>query len=214
MNTIDDAIKAVISKNHLKIKNWFEDYPWLTGYLGNPEAAIWFIGENPSMRGVKNINKRTYNKTENLQWNSHDGDKLLRESITKAGLKQGDPSLNEGWNCYITNVVKAPEIVKQRNEKKRNAAYWKEQAAIWLPILQLQIDLHNPKVLVALGGQSMKILEYMKTIGLRTPTIEIIPHYSYIMMRPEVGTSRGPRHHDRIKEFIQSIVNIAHKYKA
>jgi uracil-DNA glycosylase len=212
MKTIDDAIKAVISKNNLE--NWFDEYPWLTGYLGNPEAAIWFIGENPSMRGVKNINKRSYNKTENLQWNSHDGDKLLREAITEAGLKQGDPSLNEGWHCYITNVIKAPEIVNQRNEKKREAEYWKKQAAIWWPILQQQINLHNPKVLVALGGQSMKILKYMNKIGLKTPIIEKIHHYSYIMMRPEAGTCRGPRHPERIQEFKQSIVDIVQKYKA
>lgn len=210
MQTIEDSIKAIISKNHLY--NWFDDYPWLTGYLGDPKAAIWFIGENPSLRGVANVDKRNYDKTENLQWNNHDGDKLLREALTEAGLKHGDPSLNEGWGCYITNAVKEPENVNQRNEKKRKSAYWKTQTAIWLPILQLQINLHNPKVLVALGGQSMKILKYMNKIGLRSPTIEQIHHYSYIMMRPEVGTSRGPRHPDRIQEFKQSIVYIANKY--
>jgi hypothetical protein len=54
----------------------------------------------------------------------------------------------------------------------------------------------------------------MNKIGLMSPTIEQVHHYSYIMMRPEAGTRRGPRHPDRIKEFKQSIVDIANKYNA
>jgi uracil-DNA glycosylase len=205
-----EKIKHIIRENNLY--NWFEDYPWLTGFIGDENAAIWFIGENPSLTGVKAVDKRSIIKTENLQWNSHDGDRLLREAITEAGLKSGDPETNQDWNCYITNAIKEPEIVGERNEKKRDSQYWKIQAERWLPVLQQQINAGKPKVLVALGGQSYKIINYMKRIGLRVPKIEKIHHYSYIMMRPEAGTRRGPRHPDRIAEFKYSIKALAERY--
>ncbi|EGL53099.1 hypothetical protein MAMP_00314 [Methylophaga aminisulfidivorans MP] len=209
---IVQATRTTIKDNQLT--DWLSDYPWLTGCLGNPNASVWFIGENPSLNGVINVNKRSpeTEKTENLQWNSHAGDKLLREAMTDAGLKQGPVELNEGWNCYITNAIKEPEIVTERNLKKRNSDYWKVQAELWLPILQQQIDNGDPKVLVLLGGQSEKIIHYMIKLGLKVPATEKIHHYSYIMMRPESGTNRGPRHPDRIAEFKASIKSIAKKY--
>lgn len=210
MVEIVQKIKNTIYENQLH--DWFIEFPWLTGYIGNPCSAVWFIGENPSLTGVKNVDKRSTEKTENLQWNSHDGDKLLREAITEAGLKSGKVDVNEKWNCYITNAIKEPELVGERNRKKRNSQYWKEQAERWLPILQNQIDSGNPKVLVALGGQSEKILKHMMKLGLKVPALEKIHHYSYIMMRPEAGARRGPRHPDRIKEFKESIKLIAKKY--
>ena len=96
----------------------------------------------------------------------------------------------------------------------RNSQYWKEQAERWMPTLQKQIDSGNPKVLVVLGLQSEKIIKHMVKLGLKTPKIEKIHHYSYIMLRPESGTHRGPRHPERILEFKESIKLIAKKYCA
>jgi len=209
MPTIE-KIKDIIRVD--EIYDWFVDFPWLTGFIGNENASIWFIGENPSLNGVKAVDKRSSVKTENLQWNSHDGDRLLREAITEAGLKFGNPETNQDWNCYITNAIKEPEIVRERNEKKRDSQYWKTQAERWLPVLQYQINSGNPQVLVALGGQAYKILNYMKRSGLSGPKIEKIHHYSYIMLRPEAGTHRGPRHPDRIAEFKASIKELVKRY--
>lgn len=210
MNAIDRAVKSVITEHGLY--NWLADYPWLKGYLGDLQSPVWFIGENPSLQGVTQIHSRNDAKSENLQWNSHDGDRLLREAITEAKLKRGLPATNVGWHCYITNAVKAPEVVHERNLRKRKSDYWRRQAEIWMPVLQLQIELGRPRVLVALGAESLKILRHMMKIGLRMPALEKIHHYSYIMMRPEAGTGRGPRHPDRIREFRESILAIAGKY--
>ena len=210
--TIRDEIKEIIRNNHLD--DWLADYPWLIGYIGDPSASIWFIGENPSLSGVKAVDKRSPGRTENLQWNSHDGDRLLREAITEAGLKSGPPEAEGGWRCYITNAIKEPEIVAVRNEKKRDSQYWKAQAERRFPVLQRQIDSGNPKVLVALGGQAFKIINYMRKLGLRYPRLEKINHYSYVMFRPEAGSRRGPRHPDRISEFKESVLAIAQRYDA
>ena len=206
------SIKEIIQRDNLE--NRFDDYPWLTGQLGNIDSPVWFIGENPSLSGVRNIDRRSVDKTENLQWNSSSGDKLLREALSESGLKHGLPGSNEGWEYYITNAIKEPEIVSERNRKKRDSSYWKEQTERWMPVLQEQIDLGRPEVLVALGGQAEKILKYMKKIGLQAPRIEKIHHYSYIMGRPEAGTRRGPRHPDRILEFKNSVREIARSYSS
>lgn len=206
------SVESVIAESGLP--NRLEELPWLTGSLGNQNSPVWFIGENPSLSGVEIVDRRSSEHFENLQWNSHDGDRMLREAITEAGLKEGHPEASGGWKCYITNAIKEPERVGLRNEKKRDSRYWKDQARRWLPLLQAEIDAGHPKVLVALGAQVEKILQCMRSIGLRAPQIRKINHYSYEMLRPEAGTRRGPRHPDRIREFKDSIREIANEHVA
>lgn len=206
------AVEKVIRENDLE--NWLEEYPWLIGYIGNPAKPVWFIGENPSLKSVIAVHRRSQTASENLQWNSHDGDRLLRESITEAGLKSGDPASDEGWKCYITNAIKEPEIVKIRNAQKSDNRFWQEQAKRWLPLLQRQIDSGAPRVLVALGGQTHKILMHMRSLGLTCPPVIKINHYSYVMFRPEARTRRRPRDPDRISEFKSSITAVAKAYYA
>lgn len=210
--SIRAAVENVIRENRLD--NWLEEYPWLVGFVGNPTAPIWFVGENPSLSGVEAVHRRSKSMSENLQWNSHDGDRLLREAICEAGLKSGTPESDGGWKCYITNAIKEPEIVAVRNERKRDARYWQQQAQRWLPVLQRQIKSGAPRVLVALGGQAHKILIHMRSLGLKCPPVIKINHYSYVMFRPEAGTKRGPRHPDRIAEFKTSINEVAQTYDA
>ena len=106
-----------------------------------------------AFRRCRKLTAGRLKKTENLQWNASKADALFREAITEAGLKRGEAGKNEGWNCYITNSVKEPEIVGERNEKKGGRQYRKEQAERWLPVLQKQIDHGRPKVLVLLGRE-------------------------------------------------------------
>lgn len=198
-------------KEH-SLDDWLSDYPWLIGALGDPNASFWFLGENPSMRGVLQVHERARVHDANLQWNSHAGDWLFRQAIVDAGLKEGPPETNTGWRCFITNVIKAPEVVGARNGKKQRSEYWREQARIWMPVLQAQLDGGSPKVVICLGKEVKKILTHMISLGLKCPPIETIHHYSYIMLRPESKTKRGPRHPDRIHEFKVSIANIVEKY--
>lgn len=207
--SIISRIRETIAAHDLP--EWLDEFPWLTGYLGDPQFPVWFVGENPSRAAVERIDRREPAKTENLQWNCHDGDQLLRESLTEAGLKTGNPSANSGWRCYLTNVVKAPEIVGDRNARK-TAASMREEARIWLPVLQNEIDSGKPLVLVAIGGQSHKLLIYMRELGLKTPAITRIDHYSYVMSRPDRKAGLGPRAPARIAYFKASILEIARRY--
>ena len=82
----------------------------------------------------------------------------------------------------------------------------------------MQIDNGELKVLVAIGGQAHAILLFMRDNGLIAPRIDQIPHYSYIMMRPESkhrspGAKRlGLAHPTRIKEFKEAIFRIKRLY--
>ncbi len=128
--------KKIINKYHLI--DYLNRFPWLTGYIGDINAKIWFIGENPSWKGVDDVDKHNPVKSENLQWNSHVGDWLLRDALTECGLKKGEPRKNEGWKCYITNVIKLPEKVEKRNkDKRKNKDYLTKQITQWMPLLQL-----------------------------------------------------------------------------
>jgi len=209
VGSIIDAQKSIIKSHNLY--DWLSDYPWLTGYIGDIYAPIWFVAENPSLNQVLKQSKKQV-LDNNLQWNASPGDQLLREAITEAGLKTGEVSEDKGWKCYITNVIKEPDIVGERNAKKRDSKFWMIQADIWQPVLQLQIDEGCPEIIVLLGRQAEDIYRHMVKNGLKGPKTIKIDHYSYIMLRPEAGTRRGPRHPERIREFKQSMANISTKF--
>jgi hypothetical protein len=210
MGRVDKIIKETI-KVH-KIYNWLRDYPWLKGYIGERNFPIWFVAENPSLRGVKRVHDKNKIVSDNLQWNAHAGDWLFREALVKAGFKMGDPRDGEGWKCYITDIIKEPEIVKDRNLKKSNSSYWKSQAMTWLPVFLEEIRLGRPEVFVAVGNQTRVILEFLRKKGVSLPRIDQIQHYSYIMFRPDNKTGLGPGHDKRKRDFITSVRRIKKLY--
>ena len=112
------AITKVIRDHALC--DWFNEYPWLTGSLGNLKARVWFLGEYPSRAAVAKVDNRAkaggFEITANLQWSClEDSAKLWREAVTEAGLKVGEPCDDSGWNCYITNIIKEPQIPSEFN---------------------------------------------------------------------------------------------------
>jgi uracil-DNA glycosylase len=157
MSDVTSLTQNIIRANGLY--DWLKDFPWLTGHLGDPHAAVWFVAENPSLAGVRGVDARFTDKSANLQWTCLPGtsSRLWRDAITEAGLKRGHPCDDEGWRCYITNADKELQQVTARNQKK-NSSFMRQQAIRWLPVLQAEIDEGNPKVLVALGAQAEKLL--------------------------------------------------------
>ena len=96
-NSLEEVIvaqKEVIKR--YKLYDWFNDYPWWVGYIGNIHSAVWFLGENPSLIQLDRQSK-TLDCDINSQWNISLGDKLLRKAITEANLKTGEPFQNDGW---------------------------------------------------------------------------------------------------------------------
>jgi len=98
---------------------------------GNPEAVIVFIGEAPG-------------KNEDEQGKPFVGaaGKFLAEMLGLIDLQRAD--------VYITNIV------KYRPPNNRDPLPAEKEA--WLPILQEQLDILQPKLIVTLGRHSMDVL--------------------------------------------------------
>ena len=94
---------------------------------GNPDADIVFIGEAPG-------------KNEDLKGEPFVGaaGKFLNEMLASIGLRRDD--------IYITNIV------KYRPPNNRDPL--PEEKKAFLPILQEQLEIIRPKIIVALGRHS------------------------------------------------------------
>jgi DNA polymerase len=95
---------------------------------GNPDADIVFIGEAPG-------------KNEDLQGKPFVGaaGKFLNEMLAGIGLERED--------IYITNIV------KYRPPNNRDP--WPDEKKAFLPYLQAQLEVIQPKIVATLGRHSM-----------------------------------------------------------
>jgi DNA polymerase len=95
---------------------------------GNPDALIVFIGEAPG-------------KNEDEQGKPFVGaaGKFLNEMLAGIGLKRED--------IYITNIV------KYRPANNRDP--WPDEKKAFLPYLQAQLEVIQPKIVATLGRHSM-----------------------------------------------------------
>lgn len=96
--------------------------------VGNPDADVVFIGEAPG-------------KNEDIQGEPFVGaaGKFLNEMLESIGMKRDD--------IYITNIV------KYRPPNNRDPL--PEEKSAFLPYLQAQLDIIQPKVVATLGRHSM-----------------------------------------------------------
>ena len=210
LQNIDFAITKVIRDHALC--DWFIKFPWLTGYLGNLQAPVWFLGEYPSCAAVAKVDKKAnandIKLTPNLQWSClDDSAKLWREAVTEAGLKVGNPCDDSGWNCYVTNIIKEPQ--NPGKFSKQSILKINKEAERWQSVLQLELCLGTPKVLVVMGQRANKVLEHLKNNGLQCPPTEKIPSYAYIITKPDNKLKLAPRHPARIEIYKLRIAYIA-----
>ncbi len=97
----------IVFRGHPDIFDHRKQFPWLTGFLGNPFAGIWFVAENPSLTMVERATKQKLELlTEENQWRVSKGDLLFRDMLVKHGFKEPPRDAAGGWNCYITDVIK------------------------------------------------------------------------------------------------------------
>lgn len=103
---------------------------------GNPDAALFFIGEAPG-------------KEEDLQALPFVGDagRLLTRLIEKMGFKRED--------VYITNVVKCRPPLNRDPEE--------DEAQACRPFIERQVEIISPRVIVSLGRISAQALMGTKT---------------------------------------------------
>ena len=157
-----------------------QDFPWLYGALGQVPSDVMFICENPSLTGVERADMRTLSGgTANIedQWCGGPKSnciKRFRPALCELGLKTTSPVTLGGWRCYITNVIKEADVVRDFNARN------KEQIAVeWADVLAWEIEAVSPKVMFTVGSSATKLVGSLQ----RRRLIPAIPangiiHYS------------------------------------
>jgi len=146
--------------------------------VGDPSADLMFVGEAPGadedLRGEPFVGR---------------AGELLTRIIETMGFKRGD--------VYIANVLKCrPDMPKGSAGNRQPTP---EEMQTCLPYLRAQIEIIQPKVMVALGGVAMRGLfgtsEPMKSLRGRWHTFGNIPvmatfHPSYLLRNQALTEKR------------------------
>ena len=146
--------------------------------VGNPSADLMFVGEAPGadedLRGEPFVGR---------------AGELLTRIIETMGFKRSD--------VYIANVLKCrPDIPKGSSGNRQPTP---EEMQTCLPYLRAQIEIIQPKIMVALGGVAMRGLfgtsEPMKSLRGRWHTFGNIPvmatfHPSYLLRNQALTEKR------------------------
>jgi uracil-DNA glycosylase len=146
--------------------------------VGNPSAELMFVGEAPGadedLRGEPFVGR---------------AGELLTRIIETMGFKRSD--------VYIANVLKCrPDMPKGSSGNRQPTS---EEMQTCLPYLRDQIEIIQPKVMVALGGVAMRGLfgtaEPMKSLRGRWHTFGNIPvmatfHPSYLLRNQALTEKR------------------------
>jgi uracil-DNA glycosylase family 4 len=146
--------------------------------VGNPSADILFVGEAPGadedLRGEPFVGR---------------AGELLTRIIETMGFKRSD--------VYIANVLKCrPDIPKGSSGNRQPTP---EEMQTCLPYLRAQIEIIQPKIMVALGGVAMRGLfgtsEPMKSLRGRWHSFGSIPvmatfHPSYLLRNQALTEKR------------------------
>ncbi len=192
-----------VFRAHSDLFDHREEFPWLTGSLGDPTAEVLFVAENPSLSQLERAtDPKGGPPTKEAQWFASKGDKLFREALLGAGLKDGDVASSGDWRCYITNVIKEADYAerwKKSGQLRRNNA-----ADVWSDVLRWELEKVNPKLVVAMGNQVEKYLRHLDESGkIDLPKFKKVDHYSYVAMRPK--GKLGPMHPDRVNAYHEEI---------
>lgn len=185
--------------SHPELRDHRREHPWLTGALGDPNSGIIFLAEKPSLRMVERATSPNGGDiSPEAQWYASRGDKLFRDMLFKHGFKETPREIPGGWKCYITNVIKHAEYVKEWQEESKQKQL--EAARIWSIVLKWELQQIKPQLVVILGNKVRKLVEYLgRECNLTLPLTVKIHHHSYVALRPR--GKLGPLHPTRIMEY-------------
>src|SRR5881396_3776046 len=131
--SIAEEIDLVFSRNS-SLQDHRKEFPWVTGFLGNPKSGIMFLAENPSLPTMKRAFTHPDLKSPEMQWNVSKADKIFREVLVKTDLKKGTVDSPGGWACYITNIVKMAVKPKEWNGRRKDDRF--AICKMFVPVLQ------------------------------------------------------------------------------
>jgi hypothetical protein len=144
---------------------------------------VLFICENPSIAGIKKAHVDTIDGGRpdiEAQWWGGSTDNAacrFRVALCQLKLKTSRPRERDGWECYITNVIKQSNVAK--DQEHLPPASKQQQARDWADILQWELDHVKPKFVFCVGGNAFTYVQMLQREGsiVKFPTNEVT-HYS------------------------------------
>jgi hypothetical protein len=158
-----------------------EEFAWLYGALGQVPSKVMLVCENPSLLGVEKAHFRTINggqPTIEDQWAGGPASnciKRLRPALCEVGLKLTPPDRPGGWRCYITNVIKEADVVKDFISRNKEAI-----AVQWADVLAWEIERVRPSVIFTVGNEATRLIHLLQDRRLipKSPRPVKVMHYS------------------------------------
>jgi hypothetical protein len=164
-------------------KAQIEDFPWLYGALGEVPSDVMFICENPSIAGIKKAHVDTIDgrlpDIEAQWWGGSTDNAACRFRVALYQLKLKTTRIRErdGWECYITNVIKQSNVAI--DQEHLPSVDKRQQAKDWSEILQWELDNVKPKYVFCVGGNAFKYVKQLQSEKCLLPfPIYMVTHYS------------------------------------
>ena len=155
-------------------------YGWLYGAWGSVPARAMFICENPSLKGCEATqSEASVDKRDgNIQWSGDFRAKRFREALCRVGLKEPPAESDEGWRCYITNVVKEVDVAGDHRKLAQSRKVLKAEQ--WANVLAWEWSVVKPARVFAVGEAAYRVLRHLQSGKLipDRPGIHQILHYS------------------------------------
>ncbi len=157
-------------------RHQIRDHPWLYGALGAVPADVMFICENPSVRGVRQAHQQPVGGRKpdlESQWWGGPRDyaaRRFRRVLCELGLKTTPPGARGGWKCYITNLVKEANVVRDQNAL--SSGYKKRQAEAWAPTLTWELVRVRPRYIFCVGAKTARLMRWLQQEKL-------LPHFDF-----------------------------------
>ena len=129
---VAQATGAVFAR-HPELRDHRRARPSLVGWLGDPQAAVWFVTARQRADGRV--------------------PPLLGRALAGAGFANGGPLRAGGWRCYVTSMVKS---VHEAGSGDPPSAV---EARVWAPVLAAQLAEGRPALLVTVGRPTCELLE-------------------------------------------------------
>lgn len=158
-----------------------EQFTWLYGALGQVPSEVMLVCENPSLTGVERADVRTISggaPSIEDQWCGGPRSnciKRLRPALFELGLKTTPPLQPGGWRCYITNVIKEADVVRDFTARNKP-----QIAAEWADVLSWELAQVMPRVLLTVGDSATALVRELQAGRLLPATLRThkVMHYS------------------------------------
>jgi hypothetical protein len=165
------------------------------GVLGDVSSGVMFLAENPSLRGIKKANKdRSLQDPEN-QWSVSPGDHIFRKALFESAFKDGSPTSYGGWHCYVTNIIKLVDTASAWKARTSDDHF--EVAKAFAPVLQKELELMEPDMIVVMGKRPKELFMRLQGEGVvlvpSSVRKEYVRHYAYF--------NYGPPDPDEVSEY-------------